>query len=232
MKVALISGGSRGIGAAAAEKFARSGYSVIINYNNSEQQAKALQSRLLIEGCDVHLFRADVSRVAEVEAMFGYVGKYFKHLDVLVNNAGIAQTRQLQDVTEADYDGIMSVNAKGAFFCCKYALPYLTKCNGTILNVASVWGIRGASCESVYSMSKHALLGLTRSLALELAETVSVNALCPPLVLTDMTANYSQTEIADFCRETGTRVYTSNQVADAVYSLATSGQNGVIADLT
>ncbi len=72
---------------------------------------------LFRSGCDVHLFRADVSRVAEVEAMFDYVGKYFKHLDVLVNNAGIAQTRQLQDVTEADYDGIMSVNAKGAFFC-------------------------------------------------------------------------------------------------------------------
>lgn len=232
MKVALISGGSRGIGAATVERFAKSGYSVILNYNNSEQQAKALQSRLNGEGCDVHLFKADVSRVAEVSAMFDYVGRYFKHLDVLVNNAGVALTSQIQDVTERDFDYVMSVNAKGTFFCCKHALPYLTECGGTVVNVASIWGVRGASCESVYSMSKHAVVGLTRSLASELDGTgVTVNAICPSFVFTDMTSGYSQQDAARFCRDTGTQLYSPEQVAKQIYDIAVSGTNGAVLEV-
>ena len=229
MKTVLVTGGSRGIGAATVEKFAKNGYTVILNYNRSADKAEALRNLLNAEGCDVHLFRADVSNVGEVSAMFDYVGKYFKHLDVLVNNAGVALSRQLQDVTVQDFDHIMAVNAKGTFLCCQHALPYLTKCGGSVVNVASIWGVRGASCESVYAMSKHAVVGLTRSLALELEATgVKVNAVCPPIVKTDMCAHYTDEDVAAFCAETHTRVYTPEQVAEQIFDLATSNTTGAV----
>ena len=232
MKTVLVTGGSRGIGAATVEKFAKNGYTVILNYNRSVTQAQALRDRLVAEGCDVHLFQSDVSNAAQVAAMFDYVGKYFKHLDVLVNNAGVALTRQLQDVTETDFDSVMDVNAKGTFLCCQHALPYLTKCDGSVVNVASIWGVRGASCESVYAMSKHAVVGLTRSLALELQATgVKVNAVCPPIVKTDMCAMYSDEEVAAFCAETHTRVYTPEQVAEQIFALATSDSTGAVLEI-
>ena len=232
MKVALITGGSRGIGAAAVEQFAKNGYSVILNYNNSAEQAKALQARLLADGADVHLFQADVSDAEQVAAMFDYVAKYFKKLDVLVNNAGVALTKQLQDVSVEEYDRVMNVNAKGAYLCCQRALPLLIKCGGSIVNVSSIWGVRGASCESVYSMSKHAVVGLTRSLAEELnGAGVTVNCVCPPMVLTDMSRNYSLQDISAFCLETHTRAYEPREVASAIYEAAISRHNGEITEL-
>lgn len=230
MKIALITGGSRGIGAATVEKFAKEHYTVILNFCHSEQSARELQRRLVESGCDVHCYKADVSDVSQVEAMFDFVAKYFKKLDVLVNNAGVALTKQLQDVSVEDYDAVMNVNAKGAYFCCKHALPLLRKSDGgAIVNVSSIWGVEGASCESVYSMSKFAVVGLTESLAEELKPlNVRVNCVCPPIVATDMTSHLTDDDVAAFCKARSARVYSPDDVASDVFALATGKHTGKI----
>lgn len=230
MKIALITGGSHGIGAATARAFAKQNYTVVINWHNSQSAAESLKEELLQSGCDAHLYRADVSNAAEVDGMFDWIARYFKRLDVLVNNAGVALTALCQDVCECDFDRVMGVNAKGAFLCCRRAIPlFLKQGGGSIVNVSSIWGIRGASCESVYSMSKHALIGLTRSLSEELSYSgVRVNCVCPPIVLTDMCGKLSQKDVEEFCRENQVSVFTPDGVAQDIVRLATGKENGVI----
>lgn len=230
MKIALITGGSRGIGAATVKKFAQEQYTVILNYNKSKDQAETLQRELVASGCDVHLYQADVSDIQQVAEMFAWISKYFKKLDVLINNAGVALTRQLQDVTVAQFDSVMNTNARGSFFCCQQALPLLAKSDsGSIVNVSSIWGIEGASCESVYSMSKFAIVGLTKSLAEELQPLgITVNCVCPPIVLTDMSRNLTEQDVSSFCEQHNTRAYTPIQVADDIFALSTSRATGKV----
>jgi len=233
MKVALITGGSRGIGAETVKKFAKEGYSVLLNYNSSETEAKELKKQLLFEGCDVHLFQADVSDYDSVKSMFRKINKYFNKIDVLVNNAGVGLVKQLQDVKNADYERIMNVNAKGAFFCCQRCLPLLMNADApSIVNVSSIWGVKGASCESVYSMSKHALVGLTRSLAEELSPSnVKVNCICPPFVYTDMCRKYKKKDVRAFCQAYGKRAYLPSEVANKIFWTAIGEETGKIIEL-
>lgn len=228
MKICLVTGGSRGIGAATATKFAHEGYTVVVNYNRSEQSARELQCKLLAEGCDVHLYKADISQIDQIKGMFAYVGKWFKHLDVLVNNAGISCVAQCCDVSEDDFDKVLDTNVKSVFFCTREALPLLTKVGGTVVNVSSIWGVEGASCESVYCASKHAVVGLTKSFAAELAPTVRVNCVCPPIVSTEMSAHLSQKDIDLFSEEYGARLYSAQEVATDIYSLAVGNETGKI----
>lgn len=229
MKIALVTGGSRGIGAATVSKFAKEGYTVILNYNKSATEAEQLKNNLVAEGTDVHCYQADVSDPTQVAAMFEFVAKYFKKLDVLVNNAGVSMAKQLQDVTASDYDTVMNTNARSAFFCCQHALPLLRKGGGAIVNVSSIWGVEGASCESVYSMSKFAVVGLTKSLAEELQPLgVRVNCVCPPIVDTAMSAHLSNEDKSAFCQEYKSRLYTADEVANDVFALATDKITGKI----
>lgn len=231
MKVALVTGGSRGIGAETVKYFARNGYTVILNYHRSMQEATDLKRQMEQEGCGVHLYKANVADPVQVMAMFYFVKHYFKRLDVLVNNAGISLSAMCRDVTIDDYDAVMNTNARGTFFCSKHALSIMTS-GASIVNVSSIWGLQGASCESVYSMSKFAVVGLTKSLALELQHTgISVNCICPPIVATDMCADLTAQDIAEFTERTGTRVYTPSQVAEQIFKLATSGETGQILQL-
>lgn len=230
MKIALITGGSRGIGAATAQKFAKENYTVVLNYHKSATEAEKLCKDLSSAGCDVHPFRADVADCNQVFDMFTFVQKYFKHLDVLVNNAGVALYKQCQDVSEEDFDTVMDINAKGAFFCCREAVKmFLKQGYGSIVNVSSLWGIKGASCESVYSMSKHAILGLTKSLAEELRPSnIRVNCVCPTIVQTDMCAHLSQQDVRDFCAENAVEAYSAEQVAKDIFNLAESDKTAFV----
>lgn len=230
MKIALITGGSRGIGAATVKKFATEQYTVILNFHKSKEQAEKLQQQLVANGCDVHLYKADVSDVEQIAEMFAWIHKYFKKLDVLVNNAGVALTKQIQDVTVADFDSVMCTNAKSAFFCCQHALPLLAKSDsGSIVNVSSIWGIEGASCESVYGMSKFALVGLTKSLAEELEPLgITVNCVCPPIVQTDMCRNLTEQDVSNFCKQRNVHAYTPEEVAEDIFALSVSRETGKI----
>ena len=230
MKVALITGGARGIGAETVKQFAQNKYTVIINYHNSREQAERLKNELTAIGSDVHLYCADVSDVREVCEMFAWIGKYFKKLDVLVNNAGISLVKLLQDVTVDEYNNVMNTNARSAFLCCQQALPLLKNSpRGAIVNIASIWGVQGASCESVYSMSKFAIVGLTKSLAEELKPSnIVVNCVCPPIVLTDMCKHLTAQDVDEFCKQHSVKAYTASDVAKDVYLLAQSTKTGII----
>ena len=230
MKIALITGGSRGIGAATVTKFAKERYTVIIVFRNEKSCAVDLHDRLLSQGCDVVCYQADVTDPKQVAAMFEFVEYVYKKLDVLVNNAGIALSKQLQDVTVEEYDQVMNTNARGAFLCSQQALRLLRKSdNPSIVNVSSIWGIEGASCESVYSMSKFAVVGLTKSLADELSSlNVRVNCVCPPIVTAGMSKHLSQEDIEAFCIEHNARAYTPDEVADDIFALATGKETGKI----
>ena len=230
MKVALITGGSRGIGAATVAKFAKEHYTVILNFRSEAGHAENLRQHLLSQGCDVHCYMADLTDPEQVIAMFNFVEHFFKKLDVLVNNAGIALTKQLQDVTVEEFDQVMNTNARAAFLCSQQALRLLQKSDHpSIVNVSSIWGVEGASCESVYSMSKFAVVGLTKSLAEELKPlNVRVNCVCPPIVATAMTKHLSDDDVAAFCKERNARVYSPDEVAADVFALALGNETGTI----
>ena len=165
-RAVIVTGASHGIGRAAAVLFARKGYSTVINYHRSESEALSLARSLTQEGCSVLAVQADVSDPVQVKELFQRTEAAFGGLEILVNNAGISQTGLFTDCTPRQWDRVFGVNVKGAFLCSQQAASlFLREHRGKIVNVSSIWGITGASCEAVYSASKAALIGLTKSLA-------------------------------------------------------------------
>ena len=200
MKTVLVTGGSRGIGKAIVYAFAKEGYNVILNYNNSFQSAKEIVEDL--SNCDgvVEMFKADISNRDEVNSMMEYAVKEFGKIDVLVNNAGICNVKLFTEMTEQDWDNIMQVNLKGVFNVTQAALRYsmIKEKDGSIINISSIDGISGSSCEVAYSTSKAGIVGFTKALAKELAlSNITVNAVAPGAINTDMLRkNYSIEDLA------------------------------------
>ena len=190
---ALITGASRGIGAACARALKIAGYDVIINYNNSEKEAFELA-----EEFGAKAVKADVADAAQVKRMFDEVGG----VDVLVCNAGISMFKMFCDMTPDDWNRIFSVNFVGTVNCIESALPNMIHNKyGRIITMSSVWGITGASCESAYSATKAAVIGLTKSLAKELGPSgITVNCVAPGVIDTDMNAHLTP-EISEELKE-------------------------------
>ena len=230
MKTVLITGASRGIGAETVRAFAEKGYTVIANYNTSHDKAVALRDEMVSRGLDVHIYQADVSDSSQVEKMFCHIKRFYKKLDVVVNNAGVALYRQIQDTTDSQFERVMGVNCKGAFLVSREATKlFLERMQGSIVNISSVWGLRGASCESVYSMSKFAIVGLTLSLHEELNDCgINVNCVCPPIVETEMTANLSIEDKEEFSKKFGVPILDAVSVAQKILEVAESDESGNI----
>lgn len=199
-KTVLITGASKGIGAATAILFARKGYNVVINYNNSYESASLLCNSLVSNGYSAMIHKANVANRLDVELMVKEALYKFGSLDILVNNAGIAHQALVTDTDEVDYDRIMDVNLKGVFNCCKAVLPsMISQKSGKIINISSMWGQVGASCEVVYSAAKAGVIGMTKALAKELAPSgITVNAIAPGIIETSMNSNLTIEEITEF----------------------------------
>lgn len=224
-KVALITGSSRGIGAAIASLLSREGWAVCINYLVQREKAETLVASLRSEGGIAMCMQADVSDRHQVDEMIRSVEESLGHVNLLVNNAGIAKQQQFQDVDPDTWHRILSVNLGGCFNCSQAVIrPMLQAHSGCIVNISSIWGSHGASCESVYSASKHAIIGLTRSLAAELAPSgIRVNCVAPGVIETDMIQALGEETLTVLREEMPFRRFgTPEEVARSVLHLATA----------
>ncbi|MBR5227249.1 MAG: 3-oxoacyl-ACP reductase FabG [Clostridia bacterium] len=226
MKTVIVTGGSKGIGRAIVYAFAKAGYNVILNYNTSYQSAKDIVEDL--KDCDgiVEMFKADVSNRDEVDSMVEYAVKEFGKIDVLVNNAGICDVELFTDITEETWNKVLDVNLKGVFNVTQSVLrnSMINEKNGSIINISSIYGICGGSCEVAYSASKAGIVGLTKALAKELAlSNINVNAVAPGAINTDMLKeNYSKEDLEVTREEIPMgRFGTPDEVAELVLFLST-----------
>lgn len=186
--VVVVTGGSRGIGAQIVKTLANENYKVILNYNNSKEQAEKIQQELLEQGKQIEIIKADVSKKEEAEKLIQFSLNKFNKIDVLINNAGISQEGLFTDVTEEEWQKIINTNLNSVFYCTQQALKYMIqKQQGCIINISSIWGETGASCEVAYSTTKAAINGMTKALAKEVGPSnIRVNAIAPGIIDTDM----------------------------------------------
>lgn len=218
-KTALVTGGAGGIGEAVVRRLCADGFAVAINYHSSEERANALSSELVLSGFDCFTVKADVSDSGQVADMIKSVVDKTGSIDVLVNNSGVALQKLFDTVTDSEWQKIMGINLTGTFNCSRSVLPFmLSKKYGRIINISSMWGQIGASCEVVYSASKAGVIGMTKALAKEVAPSgITVNCVSPGAVDTEMMKCYSKDDIEALCEEIPVgRLATPKEIASAV----------------
>ncbi len=195
-RAALITGSSRGIGAATAQRLARDGFDIAVHYHEAHDRAKTTLEAVRDEGAQAIVHQADIADPEQAQDLAETALEHFPHLDTLINNAGMYPRAKVEDVTPEDFERVTKVNAQGAFNVTKPLVPHLKQNGGgRIVNLSSILGVRGSRHGTHYSASKAAVIGLTKSLARELAEHgILVNAICPGAIETDMIANDSPEE--------------------------------------
>ena len=192
-KVAIVTGGSRGIGAEISRELARKGIQVIANYNKSEGCAKDIKSKLEKESIDLDIFQADVSKRDDVKKLVGYAQEKYGKIDILVNNAGISEYKLFTDETDEDWNRVLNTNLYSAYAMSQEVIPGMVhNKSGCIINISSIWGLVGGSLEVLYSVSKQVWMRLTKALSKELGPSnIRVNSIAPGMIDTQMNANLS-----------------------------------------
>lgn len=221
--VVFITGASRGIGRATAKKFAQEGWQVAIHYHQSEEQAESLAEELREQGCNALVFQADVADGAQIRAAIRQAEEQLGPISALVNNAGIAQSKLFTDISEEEWDRMFAVTMKSCFHTCQAVLPaMIRRQQGSIVNLSSIWGISGASCEVHYSAAKAAVIGFTKALAQEVGPShIRVNCVAPGVVRTEMNNNLSEEDLQALKEETPLEMIgEAEDIAQAIYFLA------------
>ncbi len=222
-KTAIVTGASRGIGKCIAETFAENEYNVVINYNNSEKEALELKKCLTVKGYSCEVFKADIGDYGEAKALIDFTIEKYGKADVLINNAGISMIKLFTDITPEEWDTMVRTNLTGVFNCSQCAVKEMLKNhNGNIINISSMWGQTGASCEVHYSAVKAGVIGMTRALAKEVGLSgIRVNCIAPGVIMTDMMKNFSANELSAIKEEIPlNRFGTPEDIADLALFLA------------
>lgn len=221
-KVAIVTGGANGIGLSIAEKLLKNNYQVIISYNSSTDSARSLLEKY--ENLDI--FQIDLSNPENTQSLIDFAFSKYRKIDLLVNNAGVDLVKMINDTTFDDFDYIMKVNLYSPYFLARGVAKYMIDAKyGNIINISSILGITGGSCESAYSISKAGLDGLTKSLAQELGPSnIRVNSIAPGLIDTNMNSNLTADEINDLVKDFPiSRIGTPDDIADLVIYLENAG---------
>ncbi|MBQ9298196.1 MAG: 3-oxoacyl-ACP reductase FabG [Clostridia bacterium] len=199
MKTILITGGAKGIGKAIAYEFAKKGYNVVITYKTSEEEATRIKEELTNYGKTVEIYKADVSKKDDVKKLVEFTLNKFGKIDVLVNNAGISEIIPFAEMEEENWDNMINNNLKSVYLMTKEVIESMIHNKyGHIINISSVWGISGASCEVHYSAAKAGIIGFTKALAQEMGPSnIKVNSIAPGIINTDMNKELSKEEIEE-----------------------------------
>ena len=203
MKVAIITGSSRGIGREIAKTLARKGITVVANYNKSEEAAKELKQELEEEGIKIDIIKADVSKREDAKKLVEFTLNKYGKVDILINNAGISEYKLFTDETDEDWNKIINTNLYSAFAMSQEVIPNMVhNKSGCIINMSSAWGVVGGSLEVIYSVSKAGLDGLTKALAKELGPSnIRVNSIAPGMIYTKMNEKFSKEELKEIEEE-------------------------------